>query len=120
MLVRQFTKNTPVTQIAMPTSPNSSSLSSNHNHAINAVTGGVRYMKLTTRVAAEWRIMKYSSQTAPNESASTSHASANRNYGVQCTTRVSKIKAAMMKSVPAVTYCTHSAGRQSIPPPNRF
>ena len=39
---RQFTKNTPTTQTAMPTSASGASISPNSAKAISAVTGGVR------------------------------------------------------------------------------
>jgi hypothetical protein len=39
---RQFTKNTPTTQTAMPTSASGASFSPNSANAISAVTGGVR------------------------------------------------------------------------------
>jgi hypothetical protein len=39
---RQFTRNTPTTHTAMPTSASGASLSPNSAKAINAVTGGVR------------------------------------------------------------------------------
>src|SRR5580704_11396522 len=39
---RQFTKNTPTTQTAMPTSASRASISPNSAKAISAVTGGVR------------------------------------------------------------------------------
>ena len=39
---RQFTKNTPTTQTAMPTSASGASFSPNSAKAISAVTGGVR------------------------------------------------------------------------------
>ena len=39
---RQLTRNTPTTQIAMPTSASGASFSPNSPHAISAVTGGVR------------------------------------------------------------------------------
>ena len=39
---RQFTKNTPTTQTAMPTSASAASFSPNSANAISAVTGGVR------------------------------------------------------------------------------
>jgi hypothetical protein len=45
----------------------------NKNHAINAVVGGVKYIKLVTLVAAPWRIITNNKELAPIDKANMAH-----------------------------------------------
>ena len=45
----------------------------NKNHAINAVVGGVKYIRLVTLVAAPWRIITNNKELAPIDKANIDH-----------------------------------------------
>jgi hypothetical protein len=76
---------------AMPRPINHVMGSSNRNHAINAVVGGVKYIKLVTLVAAPWRIITNNSELAPIDKANMDHNKEKINSGTQATSLVSNI-----------------------------
>ncbi len=63
----------------------------NKNHAINAVVGGVKYIKLVTLVAAPWRIITNNKELAPIDKANMAHNKENINSGTQAISLVSNI-----------------------------
>ena len=65
--------------------------SSNKNHAINAVVGGVKYIKLVTLVAAPCRIITNNKELAPIDKANMDHNNENINSGTQAISLVSNI-----------------------------
>ena len=65
--------------------------SSNKTHAINAVVGGVRYIKLVTLVAAPWRIITNNKELAPIDKANMDHSKEKINSGTQAISLVSNI-----------------------------
>ena len=65
--------------------------SSNKTHAINAVVGGVRYIKLVTLVAAPCRIITNNRELAPIDKANIDHNKEKINSGTQATSLVSNI-----------------------------
>ena len=79
------TKATPIAVNTIPIAPASVNDSPNSVHAISAVTGGVRYIKLDTCVAAFFRISAYSKNMAPIDKAKTDQHSAPINCGVHMT-----------------------------------
>jgi anti-sigma28 factor (negative regulator of flagellin synthesis) len=64
-----FTIKTAVMVNKMPKTINHVMGSSNKNQAINAVVGGVKYIKLVTRVASPFRIITNKSEMAPIDKA---------------------------------------------------
>ena len=63
--------------------------SSNKTHAINAVVGGVRYIKLVTLVAAPCRIITNNRELAPIDKANIDHNKEKINSGTQAISLVS-------------------------------
>ena len=63
----------------------------NKNQAINAVVGGVRYIKLVTLVAAPCRIITNNKELAPIDKANIDHNKEKINSGTQAISLVSKI-----------------------------
>lgn len=63
----------------------------NKNHAINAVVGGVRYIKLVTLVAAPCRIITNNKELAPIDKANIDHNKENTSSGAHIISLVSKI-----------------------------
>ena len=79
------TKATPITAINMPTIPAKLKLSPKINHAMIAVVGGVKYIRLVTLVAALLRIKANNRKIAPIDRAKIDHNKAPINCGVHCT-----------------------------------
>ena len=61
----------------------------NKTHAINAVVGGVRYIKLVTLVAAPCRIITNNRELAPIDKANIDHNKEKINSGTQAISLVS-------------------------------
>src|SRR5687768_6005927 len=80
------TNATPAIVTSTPVHATGPSISSNINHAMTAVAGGVRYIKLVTSVARPRRIITSSSVIANSERATIDHTSASQNSGVKSTT----------------------------------
>ena len=68
-----ITNATPVTASSIPAIPMSVNVSENNNQASIAVSGGVRYIKLETWVAALLRIRAYNKNMAPIDNAKIDH-----------------------------------------------
>ncbi len=63
----------------------------NKNQAINAVVGGVKYIKLVTLVAAPCRIITNNKELAPIDKANMDHNNENISSGTQAISLVSNI-----------------------------
>ena len=87
---------------------------------MTAVTGGVRYIRLTTLVTASRRIKSASKEMAPMDKTSTSQPSANSSAGDHFTSRVSNISAKGASAMPAATNWMTEPARRSKLPQKRF
>jgi hypothetical protein len=86
----RFTKRTASIVRTIPKAIKRVNGSSNKNHAITAVVGGVRYIRLVTRVASPLRIMINRSDMAPIDNPKMAQTKDPINSGCQTISLVSK------------------------------